>query len=327
MTSRKKNIALVAGGNSSEYGISVKSAEMVFGEIDREHFNPYLIHIKGHEWTVQGSTIETAVNRENFSFVMEGELVHIDCAVILIHGTPGEDGLLQAYFDLLNIPYTTCDVLSSSLTFNKYFCKNYLIPYQVDTADAVLIREGEPYLVDDIISKVGLPCFIKPNNSGSSYGVSKLVDKKDVEEHIASAFKEDNEVIIERFIKGTEITCGTLKLDDEVITLPITEIVSKNDFFDYEAKYQGKSEEITPARISAEVEKECRDTSVKIYKILNCSGIVRIDYIVSDGKLYFLEVNTVPGMSRESIIPQQIRAAGMTVKDVYTKLINKAISC
>ena len=325
MSSKKKNIAIVAGGNSSEYGISVKSAEMVYGEIDRERYNPYLVHIKGHEWTVQGSTIETAVNRENFSFVMDGEFVHIDCAVILIHGTPGENGLLQAYFDLLHIPYTTCDVLTSSLTFNKYFCKNYLLPYNIDTADSVLIRQGEPYSVDDIISEVGLPCFIKPNNSGSSYGVSKLVDKKDVEDHIAGAFKEDDEVIIEGFIKGTEITCGTLKLDNEVTTLPITEIVSKNDFFDYEAKYQGKSEEITPARIPADVEKACRETSVKIYKALNCNGIVRIDYIVSDGKLYFLEVNTVPGMSRESIIPQQIRTAGMTVKDVYSKLIDAAM--
>lgn len=321
----KKNIAIVAGGNSSEFEISVKSGEMVYDAIDTKLFSPYLVTIKGQTWTVRGNTIDTAVNKTNFSFVVDGGFVHIDCAVILIHGTPGEDGLLQGYFELLNIPYTTCNVLVSALTFNKYSCKVYLKPLGVATAEAMLIREEEKYDVDEIVNKIGIPCFIKPNNSGSSYGVSMLNSKEEINKALEAAFKEDNEVIIEEFIKGTEITCGIVKLDNEIVTLPITEIVSKNDFFDYEAKYEGKSEEITPARITKEVEKKCKETSVFIYKELNCNGIVRIDYINSNDKLYFLEVNTIPGMSPESIVPQQIVAAGMTVTEVYTKLINQAL--
>ena len=239
---------------------------------------------------------------------------------------PGENGLLQSYFELMRIPYNTCGVLSSALTFNKYACKTFLSAFGIKSAKGVLVRKHESYNEQSIVGQLGLPCFVKPNNSGSSCGVSKVKEQKDLKMALENSFCEDQEVLIEEFLQGVEITNGVARIGDEKIVFPITEIVSKNEFFDYQAKYtSGMTQEITPARISKDLEEKCKALSSKIYDLLDCRGIVRIDYIIRDQELYLLEVNTTPGMSQASIIPQQIKAMGMSVTEVYTKIIQTGL--
>jgi len=325
----KKNIALLLGGNSAEAVISVQSASQMLQHLDDALYEIYPIMVKGTSWTYthNGATIE--VDKDDFSITVDGRHIRFDCAVPMIHGTPGEDGRLQAYFELVQIPYTTCGVLASSLTFDKHACKTYLSSLGILFPKSKLIRKDEEVNVTELCTVLGLPCFIKPNNGGSSFGVSKIKSTGELLPALEVAFAEDaQEVLVEEYIEGTEITCGLVKTGDEIIVFPITEIVSKKDFFDVEAKYTaGMSDEITPARINESLRTDCETLSMAIYKYLNCRGIVRIDYIVRDSRLYFLEVNTVPGMSSASIIPKQISVMGkITIKDLYTNLITEAIA-
>jgi D-alanine-D-alanine ligase len=323
----KKNIAILAGGDSSEYEISIKSAKQVIKQINGEKYSPFLVHVKGSDWHVEISNNTTEkINKDNFSFVFYGKTVKFDFAFIVIHGTPGENGILQSYFDLLRIPYSTCSAFVSALTFNKYATKLFLKEYDVPMAKHFFIRKGETIDIKKIVMQTGLPCFVKPNNGGSSFGVTKVKELDEVIPAINRAFEEDKEVIIEEFIKSTELTCGVMKTKMNQYVLPITEIVSKNEFFDYEAKYLGASEEITPARISEEIEKKCKEMTSRIYDYLGCQGVVRIDYLLRDNQLYFMEINTVPGMSEASIIPQQVAAEGLCLMDFFTELIEERIA-
>ena len=318
----KKNIAIVAGGDSSEFEISIESAAQLIGILNKSKYESYIVSMRNNVWEVQHPSLgNLAIDRNDFSFVNGGVKVNFDCALIAIHGTPGEDGKLQSYFDLLKIPYTTSGVLTSALTFNKYTCKAFLNNFGINTAKAILVRKGSDVQPEYIAKELGLPCFVKPNNGGSSFGVTKVAAVQAISEALVSAFKEDDEIIIEEFIGGLEVTCGLLKTRKKEYILPLTEIVSKTEFFDYDAKYKGMADEITPARISKDVEKLVKDTSSFIYDVLNCKGIVRIDYIFSKGKLYFLEVNTVPGMSKNSIVPQQARAAGLDLGELFSLVI------
>ena len=324
----KKKIALLLGGDSAEAVISEKSAGQMLQYLDTALYEVYPITIKGTSWTYLHNRTTVHVDRNDFSLTVDGHRIHFDCAVPMIHGTPGENGLLQAYFELMQVPYTTCGVLASSLTFNKHACKTYLNSLGILFPKGKLIRKGEKVNVSELCAILGLPCFIKPNNGGSSFGVSKIKTSKELLPALEIAFAEDaQEALVEEFIEGTEITCGLVKLGDEIIVFPITEIVSKKDFFDVEAKYTaGMSDEITPARISESLRADCEILSTAIYKYLNCSGIVRIDYLICDGRLYFLELNTVPGMSAASIIPKQINVMGkISIKELYTRLIEEAI--
>lgn len=318
----KKVIAIIAGGDSSEYEISIESAAQLIGILNKSKYESYIVSIRNNVWAVQHPSLgNLSIDRNDFSFKNGGVKVNFDCALIAIHGTPGEDGKLQSYFDLLKIPYTTSGVLTSSLTFNKYTCKAFLNNFGINTAKAILVRKGSHVKPDYVSKELGLPCFVKPNNGGSSFGVTKVAAVGSIMDALDSAFKEDDEIIIEEFISGMEVTCGLLKTGEKEFILPLTEIVSKTEFFDYEAKYKGMADEVTPARVSKDVEKLVKDTSSFIYDVLNCKGIVRIDYIFSKGKLYFLEVNTVPGMSKNSIVPQQARAAGLDLGELFSLVI------
>ena len=322
----KKNIAIVAGGDSSEYLVSINSANQIAQWIDKEKYNVYTIIAKDTEWIVKSDVAcDLIVNKDDFSFSLNNQKVKFDCALITIHGTPGEDGKMQGFFDTLHIPYTTSSTLASAITFNKIFSKNYLIPFNIPLADFVTIKKGDTIDADQIIKVTGLPCFVKPNCGGSSFGVSKVKEKTELKDAIESAFSEDNEVIIEEFLDGVELTCGLVKTKKETIIFPPTEIVSKNDFFDYEAKYNGMADEITPARISKELTQEVQNLSSQIYDIFQLNGIVRIDYLYANNKLYFMEVNTVPGMSAASIVPQQVEAMGSNMTDIFTVVIEDAI--
>ncbi len=323
----KKNIAIVAGGDSSESVISLQTAKQISENIDKKRYNVFTIYVKGTKWVLKSDNVEDIIiNKDDFSFSTNNKKTIFDCVFIAIHGTPGENGILQAYFDILNIPYTTAGQLTTAITFNKYVCKTYLKDIDILTAKTVKLGKNDEINTKDIIKKVGLPCFIKPNNGGSSFGISKVYDKKDIINAVNKAFDEDDEIIIEEFIEGTEITCGLLKTYKNEYIFPLTEIVTENDFFDYEAKYtDGVTDEITPARISKDIEQQCKQTSMKIYKFLNCKGIVRIDYIINNEQLYFLEVNSVPGMSKNSILPKQIRTMGLSFSDIFTEVIEDAL--
>lgn len=318
-----KNIAVVAGGNSSEYVISVQSGAMLAEEVGKAGYNMFVVELKGADWKAKlphGRLVE--VDKNDFSISFDSQKVKFDCALIAIHGTPGEDGMLQGYFDCLQVPYTSCGVLASALTFDKYACKLFLNNFGINAAKGILISKNEKWEVSNIVDVVGFPCIVKPNASGSSFGVTKVEEEKQLSGAIEHALTESDEVLIEQFISGTEVTNGVYIINKEELVFPVTEIVSKTAFFDFEAKYNAAlSEEITPARISDEITRKVQQTSLKIYKALNCKGIVRIDYIINDGTPYFLEVNTVPGMSPNSIIPKQIKTMGLTVAEVYKKII------
>ena len=320
---KKRTIAIVAGGDSSEIVVSLRSAQGIYSFIDKERYNLYIVEMEGKRWEVILPNGEkTPIDRNDFSFMENGEKKNFDFAYITIHGTPGENGLLQGYFDLIGIPYSSCNVLVSAITFNKFTCNQYLKGFGIRVSESMILRKGFEILDEEVINKVGLPCFIKPNAGGSSFGVTKVKTKEDIQPAIEKAFGERDEVMIEAFMQGTEITCGCYKTKDKEVGFPITEVVTSNEFFDYDAKYNGQVDEITPARIPEETAERVRLLTSAIYDILGCDGIIRIDYIITEGeKVNLLEINTTPGMTATSFIPQQVRAAGLDIKDVMTDII------
>ena len=323
----RRNIAVIYGGYSSEEVVSRKSAEGVLSFIDKDKYNLYPVLITRDKWSVELNGSTWPVDKAEFSAEINGQKVSFDFAYITIHGTPAEDGILQGYLKMLNVPHSTCDVLAAAVTFNKFVCNHYLKSFGVNVANSVLLRQSHPYEVKDIALKTGFPCFVKPNAGGSSFGVTKVRELSELEPAIEKAFKESDEVIIEQFLKGTEVTCGLYKTAEKAVIFPITEVVSTNEFFDFEAKYTpGKAHEITPARISDELTLSIRKQSSIIYDLIGCKGIVRMDYIISDNRPFLLEVNTTPGMTITSFIPQQIRAAGMDIKEVFTDVIEDCIA-
>ena len=323
----RRNIAVIYGGYSSEEVVSRKSAEGVLSFIDKDKYNLYPVLITRDKWSVELNGSTWPVDKAEFSAEINGQKVSFDFAYITIHGTPAEDGILQGYLKMLNVPHSTCDVLAAAVTFNKFVCNHYLKSFGVNVANSVLLRQSHPYEVKDIALKTGFPCFVKPNAGGSSFGVTKVRELSELEPAIEKAFKESDEVIIEQFLEGTEVTCGLYKTAEKAVIFPITEVVSTNEFFDFEAKYTpGKAHEITPARISDELTLSIKKQSSIIYDLIGCKGIVRMDYIISDNSPFLLEVNTTPGMTITSFIPQQIRAAGMDIKEVFTDVIEDCIA-
>lgn len=322
----KRTIAIIAGGDSSEYEVSMSSAKGIYSFIDKEKYNLYLVELTRHKWeAILNDGSRTPIDKNDFSFIENGIKVKPDFAYITIHGTPGENGILQGYFELLGIPYSTCDVLVSALTFSKFTLNQYLKSFGVRVAESMLVNKHHEVSEDLIIEKIGLPCFIKPNASGSSFGVTKVKTREQIRPALEAAFKESDDVMIEAFMDGIELANGCYKTKDKSVILPITEVVSQNEFFDYNAKYKGEVTEITPARLSPELTDRVQKLSSAIYDILKCKGIVRIDYIITEGeKINMLEVNTTPGMTATSFIPQQVRAAGLDIKEVMTDIIENA---
>lgn len=323
----KINVAIVSGGDSGEFGISVQSGLVVKKFLDPNKYKIYPILMKGPEWYHECKNMHIyTVNKNDFSIEIGEEKIKFDCVFIAIHGTPGEDGKLQGYFDMLGIPYTSCDHVTSALTFNKYFCKNYIRNFGVKTAQSIYITHPNQISPNEILKQLTLPVFVKPNNGGSSVGMSKVNKPAELNPALDLAFKEDDELLIEEFIKGREITCAVLKYKARLIILPITEIVSKKEYFDFEAKYAPDlADEIIPAQIPAGVYKECQDTSARLYEKLNCKGVVRFDYIYNDSGMYFLEVNTVPGLTEASIVPKMAKNHGMTLQELFSMLVEEAI--
>ena len=318
-----RTIAIVCGGDTSEFEVSLRSAQGIYSFIDKERYTLYIVEMHGLDWHVQlPDGTKAPVNRNDFSFRLNGGKVVFDFAYITIHGTPGEDGRLQGYFDMLHIPYSCCGVLAAALTYDKFACNQYLKTFGVRIADSLLLRQGQSVSNEDVIEKIGLPCFIKPSLGGSSFGVTKVKTKEQIQPAIMKAFEEAREVLVEAFMEGTEITCGCYKTKEKSVVFPITEVVSHNEYFDYKAKYDGESDEITPARISDGVRDRVQKLTSAIYDILGASGIIRVDYIITEGeKINLLEVNTTPGMTATSFIPQQVRAANLDIKDVMTDII------
>ncbi len=321
----KKKVAIVAGGDSSEVVVSLKSAAGLYSFIDKSRYDLYIITIRADRWQLDMEGFEKVpVDKNDFSIIVNGTKINFDFAYITIHGTPGENGILQGYFDLLGIPYSTCGVLASAITFNKFTCNQYLKGFGVKVSESVLLRQGQTISADEVTTAVGYPCFVKPNVGGSSFGVTKVKLAEDLPMAIEKAFSEGEEVMIEAFMKGTELTCGMYKTKEKTVVFPVTEVVPHNEFFDFDAKYKGQVEEITPARISEELTRRVQQLTAAIYDILGCRGIVRIDYIVTEGEVvHLLEVNTTPGMTETSFIPQQIAAAGLNISDVMTDIIEQ----
>ena len=319
----KRIIAIVAGGDSSENPVSLRSAATILEHMDKNRYEPYIVEIEGKNWQVHVKEGVTApVDRNDFSFSHQGTKKVFDYAYITIHGTPGENGVFEGYLRLMRIPFSTCDVLASALTFNKFVLNKTMKSCKVNVANSRRLRKGDKVDPDKIISKVGLPCFIKPTDGGSSFGTTKVKTREQIVPAVQEAFKENNEIMIESFMQGTEVTNGYYKTRKREVKLPVTEVVPKSDFFDYDAKYNGKVEEITPARIPDKLRDQIQDLTAKIYDLIGCHGIIRNDYIITEGgKINLLEVNTTPGMTATSFIPQQIRAAGMNLTDVFTEII------
>ena len=324
----KKNIAIIAGGDSSEVVVSLRSAKGIYSFMDKEKYNLYIITLIGNEWFYENEEgFKYNIDKNDFSITLpEGKII-FDFAYITIHGTPGENGILQGYFELLRLPYSCCGVLAASLTFNKYICNQYLKGFGIPVANSIRLKKGDVVADSYVVENIGLPCFIKPNVGGSSFGTTKVKLVSEIQPAIKDAFDEGPEVIIEAFMKGTEVTCGCYKSKDKLIIFPITEVVSKNDFFDYEAKYNAdKVEEITPARISEDKAEKIRELTSLIYNVADCKGIIRADFIIIGDQPYLLEVNTTPGMTATSFIPQQIKAAGLDIKDVMTDIIENELN-
>ena len=324
----KRTIAIVAGGDSSEHDVSLRSAQGIYSFMNKELYDCYIVEIKGTVWTARledGS--DAPVCKEDFSFKSGEKVIRPDFAYITIHGAPGENGVLQGYFDLIRMPYSTSGVLVEALTFDKYTLNNFLKSFGIRVADSIRIRKGHEadWSDEDIISRLGLPCFIKPAADGSSFGVTKVMEKGQLRPAIAKAMREGNDTMIEHFMQGREITCGCYKTKKRQLVFPITEVVTQHDFFDYDAKYNGAVQEITPARISPDTARRVGDLTMRIYDLLDCNGIIRIDYILTgkegEENINLLEINTTPGMTATSFIPQQIRAAGLEVGDVLGDII------
>jgi len=320
----KRNIAIIAGGDSSEHDVSLRSAQGIYSFMDKERYNVYIVEVTGLTWEahLEDGTCST-VDKNDFSFQAGGKKVKPDYCYITIHGTPGENGLFQGYLDLMRIPYSTCGVLVEALTFNKFTLNQYLKSWGVSVSESILIRKGQTISNEEVIERVGLPCFIKPNAGGSSFGVTKVKTPEQIQPAIELAMKEKGEeVMIEAFMKGMEISCGHYKTKKHEVALPITEVVPANEFFDYDAKYNGEVQEITPARLPQDVMDRIHKINSAIYQILGANGIIRMDYIITEGyKINLLEINTTPGMTATSFIPQQVRAAGLEMKDVLTEII------
>lgn len=323
----KKKIAIIAGGDSSEIVISLKSAEGLYSFIDKDKYDLYIATIKKGEWNVRLADGEQVpIDKNDFSFLEKDQKQHFDFAYITIHGTPGEDGRLQAYFDMIDMPYSSCGMLASTITFNKFVCNQYLHNFGVKIAKSIHLFKGQEVSNEEVVQRLGLPVFVKPNDGGSSFGVTKVKNESDIQLAIEKAFKEGKEVVIESFISGTEVTCGCYKTDKVTRLLPISEVISENEFFDFDAKYNGQVKEITPARISQELTEKVQSETSRIYDILGAKGLIRVDYIIpEDGEPVLLEINTTPGMTATSFIPQQVRAAGLDIKDVMTEIIENEL--
>jgi D-alanine-D-alanine ligase len=319
----KRNIAIVWGGYSSEAIVSAKSMTGIYSFLDKEKYNVYRVKIVKENWTIEIEGETYSVDKNDFSFLssQKKEKIKFDFAFIIIHGAPGEDGRLQGYLDMLNIPYSTCGMMASSLTMNKFVCNNFLKNFGIKVADSLYLNKDSKYDAKSIIDRLGLPLFVKPNTGGSSFATTKVKSINQLQKAIDIALGETSDVIIESFIQGTEVTCGCYKVKDKKTVFPLTEVVTSNDFFDYNAKYEGQVEEITPARISKEITEEIQQLTRKIYDLTGAKGIIRVDFIISDNMPYLLEVNTTPGMTQTSFIPQQIAAAGLNITEVLTEII------
>jgi D-alanine-D-alanine ligase len=319
-------IAIFTGGDSSEYVISMKSARQVLRWLEAAGHTCYLLEVKKDTWTVHVEGERVALDKNNFSFQLHGEAHGFDFVWNTIHGTPGEDGKLQGFFDMMEMPYSSSNHLSSALTFNKYTCKSYLKQHNILTPEASLVRKHMEPDLEALTSHVGLPCFVKPNSGGSSFGTTKVVQYEDLQAALDEALNEDDEAIVEQYIKGTEVTCGLMKGPEGFTVFPLTEIIPENEFFDYEAKYtKGKAQEITPARIDQEIVKKCQEMAMDIYMLTNCSGIIRVDFIIKGNQIYFLELNSIPGMSEESIIPKQVSSLGLKMEYVLQQVIDDVL--
>lgn len=327
MDNNKRTIAIVCGGDSSEHDVSLRSGQGLYSFFDKERYNIYIVDVKGIDWHVafeDGTTAE--IDKNDFSFVKDGKRMFFDYAYITIHGQPGENGVMQGYFDLIHMPYSTSGVLVEAMTFDKYVLNNYLRGFGIQVADSILLRRDEAYDEEAIAERIGMPCFVKPAADGSSFGVSKVKKSDQLAPALRLAFMESDEAMVESYMQGVEISQGVYKTKDKCVVLPATEVVTSNEFFDYDAKYNGQVQEITPARLSPETAEEVAKTTSRIYDILHANGIIRIDYIITkdqDGKdvINMLEINTTPGMTVTSFIPQQVRAAGLDIKDVLSDIV------
>ncbi len=321
----KINIAIVAGGDSSEREISLRGAEFYMSFLDSQKYNSTIIDLSKNAWLAKYQDKTFDVDKNDFSFTDDcGTKHNFDLAIIIIHGTPGENGILQAYFELIGLPYASGGVASSVISFDKEFCKAVVKEYGIKTAKGITIHRGDKIDFDKIC-EFGFPLFIKPNASGSSFGVTKVKTKEDIQKAIDYAFTEDDVVLVEKALIGREISCGAYALDGTIYALPVTEIVSKREYFDYEAKYNGESDEITPADLSPEVVKKLNDYTKTVYKALRCKYVVRVDYIIQDNEPYMIEINNIPGMSAQSIIPQEIASSGQNISELYDKIINEIL--
>jgi D-alanine-D-alanine ligase len=315
------------GGFSSEYKISIKSGNVVYKYLDKDKFNAYRIHINEDEWVyIDANEKKFPVNRHDFTVELVDKALKFDCVFNAIHGSPGEDGYMQAYFQLLGIPQTSCNHYQAALTFNKRDLLSVLKPYGIDCAVSYYLNQGDTIDPNKIIDKVGLPCFVKANKAGSSFGITKVYEKTELRSAIARAYKEDDEILIEEFLDGTEVSVGVIKYQGKTTVLPVTEIVSENDFFDYEAKYEGKSTEITPARISSIQQENVVRAAGRVYDVLKMRGYTRSEFIFKGDEPYMLEMNTTPGLTEESILPQQAAAAGLSLSDLFESAITEALN-
>lgn len=333
MEQEKKKIAIVCGGDSSEHDVSLRSAQGLYSFFDKDRYEVFIVAIKGLDWNVDlGDGTTSKIDLNDFSFMNNGQKTFFDYAYITIHGTPGENGILQGYFELIGIPYSTSGVLVEAMTFDKFVLNQYLRSYGVTVADSLLIRKGYEEVVsdDEVEERIGMPCFVKPAADGSSFGVSKVKNKDQLAPAIRKAMLESSDVMVESFIEGTEISIGCYKTREKTVVFPATEVVTSNEFFDYDAKYNGQVKEITPARINDDTARRVAELTSHIYDILHCNGIIRIDYIISKGKgkdgqgvdkINLLEINTTPGMTLTSFIPQQVKAAGLKMSDVLTDIV------
>ena len=333
MEQEKRKIAIVCGGDSSEHDVSLRSAQGLYSFFDKDRYEVFIVAIKGLDWNVDlGDGTTSKIDLNDFSFINNGQRTFFDYAYITIHGTPGENGILQGYFELIGIPYSTSGVLVEAMTFDKFVLNQYLRGYGVTVADSLLIRKGYEEVVsdDEVEERIGMPCFVKPAADGSSFGVSKVKNKDQLAPAIRKAMLESSDVMVESFIEGTEISIGCYKTREKTVVFPATEVVTSNEFFDYDAKYNGQVKEITPARINDDTARRVAELTSHIYDILHCNGIIRIDYIISKGKgkdgqgvdkINLLEINTTPGMTLTSFIPQQVKAAGLKMSDVLTDIV------
>lgn len=318
----KKNIVVIAGGNSSEFGVSIKSGNYIFSEVDGERYNKYLMILRGREWQVQIGENKYDVDKNDFSFSLDGQKIGFDFAYITIHGNPGENGMLQGYLDMMGVPYSTCSTLCEAITFDKYTCTSYLRGFGINTTNPVMLTRGQMYDKDAVLAAVGLPCFVKPNAEGSSFGVSKVKTAGDFDAAMEEAFSKCREVLVETFIDGTEFTCGLYKVGDKKVIFPVAEVIPKKEFFDYEAKYDAAmSDEIIPGRFSEEITDTIQSMASDVYDILRCEGIIRMDGFVKGDEVIMLEVNTTPGMTANSFIPKMVRVMGVSLREVITEIV------